>query len=493
EALRAKAGRPKLGPDAPARTAEQSAAEAAIDAGAAAALDPCFELRGKHERHAALAAAQEALAAAAVAAAAAIAPAPAALHEFARRHARKVTDQRIRERVLASGKRLDGRTPEQIRPIAIEAGWLPRPHGSALFTRGETQAMVTCTLGAKEQAQEVETLFGMESRPFLLHYNFPPYSVGEVRALRGPGRREIGHGNLARRALVPVLPPFTEFPYVIRVESDISESNGSSSMATTCGGCLALMDAGVPIRSPVAGIAMGLVGDGTRFAILSDILGDEDHLGDMDFKVCGTVRGITAVQMDNKMGALPETVLGRALEQAAAGRRHILGEMAKALAAPRAELKPHAPRVTAVRIAPAAIPELIGPRGANLKELRAQYGVEVAIDDAGWALVYATDAVRARAAVKRVRELAGVVQVNRLYRGRVTGVKEFGAFVQIFRSAEGLVHVSEWDVQRTDQLAAVAREGDVVVVRVLGVDERGKLRLSRRAAQGAGAEEIVND
>ena len=495
ESLRAKAGRPKLDLAPKPESAAFAAIRAQIALLGPARLDPCFAIVAKHERHDALAAAQDRLSHDALAAAGAngSAIADAALEAFALKLARQLTDQRIRERVLAEGKRLDGRTLEQIRPIAIEVGWLPRPHGSALFTRGETQAMVTCTLGAKEQAQEVETLFGMDSRNFLLHYNFPPYSVGEVRALRGPGRREIGHGNLARRALVPVLPPFTAFPYVLRVESDISESNGSSSMATTCGGCLALMDAGVPIKAPVAGIAMGLVSDGTRFAVLSDILGDEDHLGDMDFKVTGTARGITAVQMDNKMGALRKEVLGRALEQAAAGRAHILAEMNKVLAAPRAELKPHAPRVTAVRIAPAAIAELIGPRGANLKELRAQYGVEVAIDDSGWAMVYATDAVRARAAVKRVRELAGVVQANRLYRGRVTGVREFGAFVQIFRSAEGLVHVSEWDAQRTDNLAAVAREGDFVVVRVLGVDERGKLRLSRRAAQGAGTEEIVND
>jgi polyribonucleotide nucleotidyltransferase len=494
EALRAKAGRKKLDLAPPAEAPELAAIRARVEELGPARLDPCFEVAGKHERHDALAAAQEELARAAVGASGGAEDAGDSFpHQYARKVARQLTDRRIRERVLAHGKRLDGRGPEEIRPISIDAGWLPRPHGSALFTRGETQAMVTCTLGAKEQAQEVETPFGMESRSFLLHYNFPPYSVGEVRALRGPGRREIGHGNLARRALVPVLPPFTTFPYVIRVESDISESNGSSSMATACGGCLALMDAGVPITAPVAGIAMGLVGDGTRFQVLSDILGDEDHLGDMDFKVCGTAKGITAVQMDNKMGALPKEVLGRALEQAARGRAHILAEMRKALAAPRADLKPHAPRVTSVRIARPAIPELIGPRGANLKELRAQFGVEVAIDDSGWAMVYASDASRARAAVKRVRELAGVVQSGKLYRGRVTGVKEFGAFVQIFRSAEGLVHVSEWDAQRTDNLFAVAHEGDSVVVRVLGVDERGKLRLSRRAALGSGAEEIVND
>ncbi len=494
EALRAKAGRPKRPLTPIALAPEQAAIRAQIAALEAERLDSCFSIVGKHERHDALAAAQEGLARDAVAAAAAALPfLVTPLHgSFALGEARRATDRRIRERVLASGQRLDGRTPEQIRPISCEAGWLPRPHGSALFTRGETQAMVSCTLGAKEQAQEVETFTGMESRRFLLHYNFPPYSVGEVRALRGPGRREIGHGNLARRALVPVLPEWNVFPYVIRVESDISESNGSSSMATTCGGCLALMDAGVPIRAPVAGIAMGLVSDGARFAVLSDILGDEDHLGDMDFKVTGTERGITAVQMDNKVGSLPREVLARALEQAQRGRLHILAEMKKALSAPRAELKEHAPRVTSVRIAPASIPELIGPRGANLKELRAQFGVEVSIDDAGFALIYANDAVRARGAARRVRELAGVVQVGKLYRGRVNGVKEFGAFVQIFRSAEGLVHVSEWDLQRIADLNLVTREGDSVLVRVLGVDDRGKLRLSRRAALDCGAEEVVN-
>ncbi len=488
ESLRAQAGRPKVELAAPAEAPELAAIRAQVAALGPALLDPCFEIGAKHARHDALSAAQTKLAELAVATAAAD---PKQL-AFARKLARQLTDARIRERVLVSAKRLDGRGPEEIRPISCEAGWLPRPHGSALFTRGETQAMVTVTLGAKEHAQEVETLTGMESRSFLLHYNFPPYSVGEVRALRGPGRREIGHGNLARRALVPVLPPFSAFPYVIRVESDISESNGSWSMATTCGGCLALMDAGVPIRAPVAGIAMGLVSDGARFQVLSDILGDEDHLGDMDFKVTGTEQGITAVQMDNKVGSLPRAVLERALEQAARGRRHILAEMKKALAAPRPDLKEHAPRVTSVRISPAAIPELIGPRGANLKEIRAQHGAEVTIDDSGWAYVYATDGVRARAAVRRVRELAGVVQAGKLYRGRVTGVKEFGAFVAIFRSAEGLVHISEWEAQHTANLNAVVREGDEVVVRVLGVDERGKLRLSRREALGASGEEIVN-
>jgi polyribonucleotide nucleotidyltransferase len=493
EALRAKAGRPKVVPAPRVDSPPRAAARAHVEANGPAALAPLFEQAGKHARRTVLERASEALVRGATAAAAAAGEASGgeALAPFAAQLVHALADRLVRERVLAQGKRLDGRGPEEIRPIECSVDWLAGPHGSALFTRGETQAMVSCTLAAKDSAQEVETLGGLEPRTFLLHYNFPPYSVGEVKPLRGPGRREIGHGNLARRALVPVLPPFAGFPYVIRVESDISESNGSSSMATTCGGCLALMDAGVPISAPVAGIAMGLVSDGARFQVLSDILGDEDHLGDMDFKVAGTAAGVTAVQMDNKMGSLPREVLGRALEQAARGRRHILEAMAKTLAAPRAQTKEHAPRVTAVRIATPAISDVIGPRGAHLKALRQSLGVEVTIDDAGYAFVYASGAAAAREAARRIRAKAGVVRSGRLYRGRVSGVKEFGAFVRIFDSAEGLVHVSEWDAQFTSNLAAVAREGDEVVVRVLGVDERGKLRLSRKDAQGAKGEEVV--
>jgi polyribonucleotide nucleotidyltransferase len=481
--LRAKAGKPKVVVAAPAESPERAAVRAKIDATGAARLAPVFELAGKHARRDALVQARDEIVRAATS--------DEKLVPFAAKLTHALADRLVRERVLAQAKRLDGRSPEEIRPIECSVDWLAGPHGCALFTRGETQAMVTCTLAQRDAAQEVETLGGMESRAFLLHYNFPPYSVGEVRALRGPGRREIGHGNLARRSLVPVLPPFQTFPYVIRIESEISESNGSSSMATTCGGCLALMDAGVPITEMVAGIAMGLVSDGTRFQVLSDILGDEDHLGDMDFKVTGTADGVTAVQMDNKLGSLPKEVLGRALEQAARGRRHILEQMKKALAAPRPSLKEHAPRVTAVRIATPAIPDLIGPRGANLKSLRQSLGVEVTIDDAGFAYVYAADAARAREAVRRIRQKAGVVQTGRLYKGRVSGVRDFGAFVRIFDSAEGLVHVSDWDVNFTANLAALAREGDEVVVRVLGIDERGKLRLSRKEALNTRGEEIV--
>jgi polyribonucleotide nucleotidyltransferase len=493
EELHAKAGRRKLVVAAPAEPPELAAIRARVEELGPALLAPAFAVAGKHERREAIASAQASIAKQAASGGEAGTPDPGAL-EIAGKAARALADRLVRERVLASNARLDGRRPDEIRPIDCRVGWLAGPHGCAIFTRGETQALVSCTLGAKEMAQEVETLAGMETRPFLLHYNFPPYGVGEVKPLRGPGRREIGHGSLARRALLAVLPPFREFPYAIRVESEIAESNGSSSMATVCGGCLALMDAGVPIRGAVAGVAMGLVSDeaGGRAVVLSDILGDEDHLGDMDFKVAGTERGVTAVQMDNKLGSLPPALLERALAQASRGRAHVLAEMAKALAAPRPSLKEHAPRVTSVRIAPASIPELIGPRGANLKEIRAQLGAEVTIDDAGWAFVYAADGARARAAVRRVRELAGVVEEGKLYRGRVTGVKEFGAFVQIFRSAEGLVHVSEWDVQRTGAMESAAREGDEVVVRVLGVDDRGKLRLSRREALGSRGEEVVN-
>jgi len=487
EELRAKAGRPKVAAAAPAEPPARAAARAFVEERGPALLAPLFEQTGKHARRDALARAHDELV---LGASAAAGDAPG-VAPFASKQVHALADRLVRARVLELGKRLDGRGPEEIRPIECGVDWLAGPHGSALFTRGETQAMVTCTLASKDLAQEVETLGGMEPRTFLLHYNFPPYSVGEVRALRGPGRREIGHGNLARRALVPVLPPFPTFPYVIRVESDISESNGSSSMATTCGGCLALMDAGVPISAPVAGIAMGLVSDGARFQVLSDILGDEDHLGDMDFKVAGTAAGVTAVQMDNKIGSLPREVLGRALEQAARGRRTILDAMKQALAAPRAQTKEHAPRVTAVRIAVPAISDVIGPRGAHLKALRQSLGVEVTIDDAGYAYVYASGAAAAREAEKRIRRKAGVVRAGRLYRGRVSGVKEFGAFVRIFDSAEGLVHVSDWDAQFTSNLAALAREGDEVVVRVLGVDERGKLRLSRKEALGARGEEVV--
>jgi polyribonucleotide nucleotidyltransferase len=382
----------------------------------------------------------------------------------------------VRAQTLA-GRRLDGRGPEDIRPISCEVGWLPNVHGSALFTRGETQAMVVCTLGGGQDEQEVEDLAGVHRERFQLYYSFPPYSVGEVRPLRGPGRREIGHGHLALRALSAVLPGSAPFPYTIRLESEISESNGSSSMATVCGGTLALMDAGVPITRPVAGIAMGLVMDpastGQRFAILSDILGDEDHLGDMDFKVAGTEAGVTAVQMDNKIGSLPRDVLAQALEQARRGRLHVLGEMARVLAVPRPDLAPHAPRIVQLKIRRNRIRDLIGPGGRIIQELQAETGTKIDVQDDGQVRIAGKGGPSLEAAVERVQELTGEPEVGRVYRGTVTGVKEFGCFVRVMGSIEGLVPAGA--------LAGVGAisEGDPLPVRVLGVDDRGRLRLAR--------------
>ncbi|MBK8097827.1 MAG: polyribonucleotide nucleotidyltransferase [Planctomycetes bacterium] len=395
-----------------------------------------------------------------------------------------------RELALAHGRRLDGRGTTDIRPIACEVGLLPRAHGSALFTRGETQAIATCTLGSPDDALRYDGLdpHGVAER-FLLHYNFPPYSVGEIRPLRGPGRREIGHGSLARRGLRAVLPPHTEYPYTIRIESEITESNGSSSMATVCGGTLAMLHAGVPLRAPVAGIAMGLITDGTRHAVLSDILGDEDHLGDMDFKVVGSAQGITAIQLDNKVGGLTLAVLEQALHQARDGRLHILAEMQKTLAAP-AEPSRFVPRAARTAVMPDAIGALIGTRGANIKAITEATGAKVAVDDAGEVLVYATDQHSARRAMQMVQRAAGVLKVGRCYRGTVTGVKDFGAFVKINAVNEGLVPVEELDHGPVRHAGDIAREGEEMLVCVLGADDRGRLRLSRRQALGVGEDQI---
>jgi polyribonucleotide nucleotidyltransferase len=387
-----------------------------------------------------------------------------------------------RELSLAHGQRLDGRSTTQIRPIWSEVGLLPRAHGSALFTRGETQAIVTCTLGSPDDAQRLDTL-GDEGRTerFLLHYNFPPYSVGELRPLRGPGRREIGHGSLARRGLLVALP--SDFPFTIRIESEITESNGSSSMATVCGGTMAMLHAGVPLTRPVAGIAMGLISDGTRHAVLSDILGDEDHLGDMDFKVVGTEHGITAIQLDNKLGGLPDQVLAQALEQARQGRLHILAEMAKTIAGPRKPSR-FVPQAMRVAIMPDAIGALIGARGANIKGIAESTGAKVSVDDNGEVLIYATEAHSAQKARTMVLRSAGVLQIGRCYRGTVTGVKDFGAFVKINAANEGLVPVEELDKMPVRHAGDIAREGEEMIVAVLGADDRGRLRLSRKQAIG---------
>ena len=404
----------------------------------------------------------------------------------------KLLYQELRKLLIEKDKRVDGRDSKTVRPIWGEVSWLPRSHGSALFTRGETQAMVTCTLGTTRDGQIVEKLDGEVREPFMLHYNFPPYCVGEVKMLRGPGRREIGHGNLARRALLQVLPDYESFPYAVRVLSDISESNGSSSMATICGGTLSLMDAGVPIHAPVAGIAMGLIKEGDRTVILSDILGDEDHLGDMDFKVAGTRKGITALQLDNKIGQLPREVLEAGLEQAKQGRLHILGEMGKILDAPRPEVSPYAPRTTTLTIRKERIRDLIGPGGKIIQAIQADTHVQIEVNDDGVVRVYSTSTSDLQAALQMIKNYTTELEVGKIYRGTVVSIKDFGAFVRVHASTEGLVHISEMDNERVNRVEDVLAEGDEVVVKVLDVDRMGKIRLSRKAALGVAESDIEN-
>jgi polyribonucleotide nucleotidyltransferase len=396
----------------------------------------------------------------------------------------------MRENVLATESRLDGRSKTEIRPIWSEVGLLPRAHGSSLFTRGETQAIATCTLGSPDDALRPGNLADDTNKhSFFLHYNFPPYSVGETRPLRGPGRREIGHGALARRGLAPLMPDSSKYPFTIRIESEITESNGSSSMATVCGGSLAMMHAGVPIIRPVAGIAMGLISDGKRHAVLSDILGDEDHLGDMDFKVVGTSNGITAIQLDNKLGGLPDAVLEQAFSQARDGRLHILAEMQKTLDEP-AQPSRFVPQAFHIAIMPDAVGALIGSRGANIKAITASTGARVSVDESGSVLIYANDQTSAAKAKTMVQRSAGVLHVGRCYRGTVTGVKDFGAFVKINAVNEGLVPTEELANEHIASAGDVAREGEEMIVTVLGADDRGRLRLSRRRALGVGESQI---
>jgi polyribonucleotide nucleotidyltransferase len=390
--------------------------------------------------------------------------------------------QKMREDILSSASRVDGRDLTQVRPIAIEVGVLPRAHGSALFTRGETQALVTATLGTSGDEQRIESFsMGDSSRHFMLHYNFPPYSVNEVKRLSGPGRREIGHGALARRALNYVLPDKDVFPYALRIVSEITESNGSSSMATVCGASLALMDAGVPIKSAVAGVAMGLIMEGERVAILTDILGDEDHLGDMDFKVAGTKDGIIAVQMDIKIDGITKEIMGRALIQARAGRLHILGEMSKSLACPRGTISDFAPRITTLKIAVEKIKDIIGPGGKIIRGIQTETGVKIDVEDDGTVHVAAVENEAAQRAIKMIHELTQEVEEGAVYEGKVVRIMDFGAFVEIMPGRDGLIHISELDHTRVRSVSDVFKEGDSVKVKVLGIDDRGKVRLSRKA------------
>ena len=404
----------------------------------------------------------------------------------------KVKKQVARNLVLTKRIRIDGRKIDEVRPIFIEVGVLPRAHGSALFTRGETQALVTTTLGTRSDEQKIDGLLDEEWRTFMLHYNFPPFSVGEARFLRGPGRREIGHGNLARRGLAPVLPNEEAFPYTIRVVSDTLESNGSSSMAAVCGGSLSMMDAGVPSTQAVAGVAMGLIMGEGDFVVLTDILGDEDHMGDMDFKVTGSAEGITAIQMDIKVAGINEAVLDQALKQARDGRLHILEKMNEVLATPRPELSPYAPRITTIKIPVDKIRDIIGPGGKTIRGIIAETGAKIDVEDDGRVLVASANAEASEKAIRIIRELTAEPEQGKYYLGKVVRTENFGAFVQILPGVDGLIHISELEDRRVERTEDVVNVGDEVLVQVIEIDsERGRVRLSRKAALGLDPKEVV--
>jgi len=396
----------------------------------------------------------------------------------------------VRWNILDTGIRIDGRDVKTVRPIVAEVGVLPRTHGSALFTRGETQALVVATLGTGEDEQYVDSLEGTYKERFLLHYNFPPYSVGETGRMGSPGRREIGHGKLAWRALRPMLPAVAEFPYTLRVVSEITESNGSSSMATVCGTSLALMDAGVPIKAPTAGIAMGLILEGERFAVLSDILGDEDHLGDMDFKVAGTSNGVTSLQMDIKIAGITEEIMKVALAQARDGRLHILGEMAKAITSSRAELGEFAPRIETMKIPTDKIRDVIGSGGKVIREIVEKTGAKINIEDDGTVKVASSDGNSIKAAINWIKSIASDPEVGLIYEGTVVKTADFGAFVNFFGAKDGLVHISQLSKQRVNKTTDVVKEGDRVKVKLLGFDDRGKVRLSMRVVDQETGEDL---
>ncbi|PPT98258.1 polyribonucleotide nucleotidyltransferase [Xanthomonas arboricola] len=391
--------------------------------------------------------------------------------------------QTMRGSVLSTKVRIDGRALDTVRPISAKAGVLPRTHGSALFTRGETQAIVITTLGTARDGQVIDAVSGEYKENFLFHYNFPPYSVGECGRFGAPKRREIGHGRLAKRGVLAVMPSLEEFPYTIRVVSEITESNGSSSMASVCGSSLALMDAGVPIKAPVAGIAMGLVKEGNDFVVLSDILGDEDHLGDMDFKVAGTAEGVSALQMDIKIEGITEEIMKQALQQAKAGRLHILGEMAHALTTPRQELSDYAPRLLTIKIHPDKIREVIGKGGSTIQAITKETGTQIDIQDDGTIIIASVNAIAAQAAKSRIEQITSDVEPGRIYEGKVAKIMDFGAFVTILPGKDGLVHVSQISSERVEKVGDKLKEGDLVRVKVLEVDKQGRIRLSIKAVE----------
>jgi polyribonucleotide nucleotidyltransferase len=392
----------------------------------------------------------------------------------------KLEKSTVRNRILDGAPRIDGRDTKTVRAIEVETGLLPRAHGSALFTRGETQAVVVTTLGALRDSQIIEDLGGSRKDPFMLHYNFPPYSVGETGFMSGPKRREIGHGRLARRGIAAVLPREEDFPYAIRVVSEITESNGSSSMASVCGSSLAMMDAGVPLKAPVAGIAMGLIKEGERFAVLTDILGDEDHLGDMDFKVAGTAEGVTALQMDIKIQGITEEIMEIALEQANTARIHILGEMNKVLAKSRDSVSENAPSMAMLKIDPDKIRDVIGKGGAVIRGITEQTGASVDIDDDGNVRIYGEDAASRDAAIDMVNAITAEAEVGRIYRGKVARIVDFGAFVTILPGKDGLVHISQISDERVESVEEYLTEGQEILVKCLDLDARGRIKLSMK-------------
>jgi polyribonucleotide nucleotidyltransferase len=394
----------------------------------------------------------------------------------------KVEKAEVRRLIVEQGIRIDGRSVKEVRPIWSEVAYLPRAHGSALFTRGETQALVAATLGTKSDEQKIESFEGDVWRNFMLHYNFPSFSTGEVKRFGTPGRREVGHGALAHRAIEAVLPAKEEFPYTLRVVSEILESNGSSSMATVCGASMALMDAGVPLKAPVAGIAMGLVKEGDRVGILTDIMGSEDHYGDMDFKVAGTEKGITALQMDIKIGGVSMAIMGEALARAREARLHVLEKMAETIKGPRTELSPHAPRFVTIKIRTEKIREIIGPGGKVIRGIQEKTGAKIDIEDDGRVTIFSANSDAAQAALGMIQDICREVELNRIYHGKVKSIKEFGAFVEVIPGTEGLLHISQIADSRIRAVSDVLTEGDEVEVKVIEIDGNGKMRLSRKAA-----------
>ncbi len=480
--LRERAGKPKRAFVPP---AVDEAFLAEVMGSADARMRAAFAIKGKHERRDTIAAIEKETREKFLAAH------PTRLEEVDSALA-KLQKKIVRKNVIESGVRIDGRGTADIRPLHIEIHPYERPHGSSLFQRGETQAYATCTLGTEYDAQRLDTLRGDVKRTFMLHYNFPPYSTGEVKPLRGSSRREIGHGALAERALRWVMPDAKEFPYVVRIVSDTMESNGSSSMASVCGGCLAMMDAGVPIKAPVAGIAMGLMQEGGKIAVLTDILGDEDHLGDMDFKVTGTKTGITALQMDIKVEGLTRQILEDALEQARIARLDILGQMLEKLPAARADISRYAPRIVTVQVKVDRIRDIIGPGGKMIRAIVEQTGAQINIDDHGLVTIASDNPESIEKAKRIIAGITAEAEIGACYHGVVTRTTDFGAFVEILPGTDGLVHISELENRRVQAVTDVIKEGDEVVVKVLNIDPTGKIRLSRKAAFGVDPSEVLN-